>query len=150
MILPPRLNDSSPTNVLMNKLQVSLNDVGRAIIRSSKSDRKKVEEVLQESNIPSINQLVIKTICVETWKALNVRDANNVGLNPLGMLLDNRPNSATRAANLGCLQPPAKRLVETFLWWGYTCWNLSPSLRMSPTLAAARRAAAAMAATAPL
>ncbi len=71
----------------MAKLQVCMNDIGRAIVGSSRSDKRRVEDILIESGIPSLNQLVIRTICVEAWKSLNFKDAPDVGLTPLGNLL---------------------------------------------------------------
>ncbi len=90
--------------------------------------------------------------CIEAWKCLNVTDSPLVGLNPLGNLLYNRAASQppTRAAKSGCLLPPTKRKVQSFPWWAYTCWNKSPSLRSATTLSAAKRAATALAASAPL
>ncbi len=87
LILPPRLKESDPTNQLMAKLQVCINDIGRAIIGCKRSEKKRVEDILIESELPSINRLIIRTVCVEAWKALNFRDAPDVGLTPLGNLL---------------------------------------------------------------
>ena len=106
----------------------------------------------RESNLTSMNHFVIKTICVETWKAMNCCDAPNVGLNPLGsLLIKNRPTRFnTRAAKSGSLLPPAKRQISAFAWWAYTCWNLSSSLRSAPTLSAAKKAASELAVASPL
>ncbi len=153
LILPPRLKESDPTNQLMAKLQVCINDIGRAIIGCKRSEKKRVEDILIESELPSINRLIIRTVCVEAWKALNFRDTPDVGLTPLGNLLLSNcapPRSNTRAASSGCLPPPSKRPMESFPWWAYTCWNRSLPLRTAPTLAAAKRAANELAMSAPI
>ncbi len=47
-----------------------------------------MEDILDESSIPSINRLVIETIGVGRWKALKVRDAPDLPLtHPLGNLM---------------------------------------------------------------
>ncbi len=48
LVFPPRFCVKDPVCSLMADLQIAVNDVGRAMIGSSRSDRKKVEEVLSE------------------------------------------------------------------------------------------------------
>ncbi len=54
-VLPPRLDDQSPVNALMNKIQVALNDIGRSIVSFKRSEKRRIEEILSESTIPSLN-----------------------------------------------------------------------------------------------
>ncbi len=136
----------------MNQLQVNINNAARAILGVKNSDKIRVEELLEEASLPSLNRLVIYTIAMECWRALSLRDVPNGPLNPLGALLSRSRsrNSRTRAATSGCLPPPAKHLVHSFTWWSYTCWNSSPELRAAKTVSAAKRAADKLAAMAPL
>ncbi len=151
LVLPPRMNEQDPVNTLMAKLQIAVNDVGRGIIGSDRSERKNIEEVLCESELPSINKMVVETIATETWKALNTRDAPGLPLTPLGTLMcSGTLVGKTRAAASGCIPPPAKKQVDSFIWWGYHMWNASIDLRNSPTLARAKQAAKALAQSSPL
>ena len=165
-VLPPRMTEHDPQNVLMHKLQVSLNDVARSIIGCSRSDKIKVEELLQRSGMPSLNRMVVETIGAECWKALRMRDSPDLPLTPLGQLLDvssalppattsynNGTCSVsvrkTRAGASGSIPPPTKIQVEAFTWWAYRLWNSSMALRTAPTLTAARSAASSAAQAVP-
>ena len=157
-VLPPRLKNSDPTNTLMSQLQVGINNVARATIGSKKSDRLKIEDLLSITGFPSLNRMTIYTIAMECWRALTLRDVPGGPLNPLGTLLSPPPDdncdivrsSCTRAATSGCIPPPAKHLVESFTWYGYTCWNSSSALRSATSISAAKRAAHELAAASPL
>ena len=161
-VLPPRLSATAPISSIMAKLQVNVNNVARAMIGAKRSDKIHIEALLEEPGIPSINRLIVYTIAMECWRCLNLCDVPNGPLNPLGCLLSPPPTPAptdtgaesvfhrTRAVNSGCIPPPAKHQVDSFIWWGYTCWNLSPLLRMAPTVSAAKRAATELAATVPI
>ncbi len=145
LVFPPRLSADDPNPSLMSQLQVNINNVARATIGAKKSDKIHVEDLLAEAGFPSLNKLVVYTIAMECWRALNLRDVPNGPLNPLGSLLKNNEasvtNTRTRAAKTGCLPPPAKYQVDSFTWWGYTCWNSSPPLRAATTVTAAKKAA---------
>ncbi len=154
-VLPPRFSASDPSPTLMTQLQVRVNNVARATIGSSRGDKLKVADLLEEAGFPSINRLVIYTIAMECWRALNLRDVSDGPLNPLGSILSppstrSMCSGRTRAAASGCIPPPTKYQVDSFCWWAYTCWNLSPSLRAAATVSAAKRAANELAASAPL
>ena len=86
-------------------------------------------------------------------------------LNPLGTILSpagspvlasassassNNNSNRTRAAATGCLMPPAKRQVQSFVWRAYQVWNSNLDLRKSPTLATAKRASSNFAMVSPL
>ncbi len=153
LVLTPRFSDSDPTSTLMTQLQVNINNAARAITGVKNSDKIRIEDLLEEASLPSLNRLVIYTIAMESWRALSLRDVANGPLNPLGALLSRSQSHnppRTRAAISGCLPPPAKHLVHSFTWWGYTCWNSSPKLRAAKTVSAAKRAANELAAMAPL
>ncbi len=160
-VLQPRFTAESPTSTLMSQLQVNLNNVARSTIGAKKSEKLRVEDLLAEAGLPSLNRLVVYTIAMECWRALSLRDTPNGPLNPLGSLLKSDTNSTknsagnynymrTRAAATSCLPPPAKHQVDSFTWWGYTCWNSSPALRAAKTVSAAKKAATEIAMTAPI
>ncbi len=152
LVLHPRFKHSDATNTLMSQLQVGVNDVARAIIGCRRSQRLKVEDLLQEAGLTSVNRMTIYAIAMECWRALNLRVPNGP-LNPLGAILS--PNLVnvvvprTRAATSGCLPPPTKHQVCSFVWWAHVCWNMSPLLRSATTVSAAKRAAKELALSAP-
>ncbi len=152
---PPRFKPTDPSNVLMSQLQVGINNVARATIGSSRSDRLKEEDLLQEAGFPSVNRMTVYAIAMECWRALNLRDVPNGPLNPLGAILSPPTTSndvlpRTRSVASGCLPPPTKQQVCSFTWWAHTCWNMSLMLRSATTLSAAKRAAKELAASVPL
>ncbi len=83
-VFPPRFSAADPASTLMSQLQVSVNNVARATIGSSKCEKLRVENLLSDAGFPSINRLVIYTIAMECWRALNLRDGPDGPLNPLG------------------------------------------------------------------
>ncbi len=154
-LLPPRLKESDPHPTLMSQLQVNVNNVARSTIGCKKGDRLRIEDLLREAGLPSLNRMVVYAVAMECWRALSLRDVPDGPLNPLGELLSpplssSAPSRSTRAALSGCLPPPTKFQVDTFTWWAYTCWNASPALRIASTVTAAKRAANELAASAPL
>ena len=151
LMLKPRFKDSDPTSTVMAQLQVCVNNLARATIGITKSDRLKVEDLLSEAGFESVNRMVVYSIAMECWRALNLRDVVGGPLNPLGTMLSPTASSSsrTRAAVNGCLPPPTKYQTDTFAWWAYTCWNASPLLRAATTVSAAKRAAKLLAENAP-
>ncbi len=153
IVLKPRLKDSDPTPTIMSQLQVTVNNLARATIGARKSDRQKVEDLLKEAGFESLNRMIIYSIAMECWRALNLRDVPDGPLNPLGRILSlsssSNSSARTRAAANGFLPPPTKLQTDTFIWWAHTCWNASPLLRSAATLPAAKRAAKLLAEDAP-
>ncbi len=161
LALPPRFKPSDPANGLISQLQIGMNDVARATVGSFRSDRLKVEDLLQEAGFISVNRMTIYAIAMECWRALNLRDVPDGPLNPLGTILsrpnlshpnledESAPRTRTRSVASGCLPPPTKHQVSSFIWWAHTCWNLSPLLRSATTVSAAKRAAKELAEAAP-
>ncbi len=162
-VFPPRLKESDPLSSLMAQLQVNMNNVARSMIGCKKSDRLRIQDLLHEAGLSSLNRMVVYTVAMECWRALSLRDVPDGPLNPLGSLLsppssnlnsNSNSNSnqfaRTRAALSGCIPPPTKYQVDSFTWWAYTCWNSSPALRRATNVSAAKKAANELAASAPL
>ncbi len=157
-VFPPRLKSSDPTPTLMAQLQVGLNNVARAIL-GSKCEKIRVEDLVEEAGLFSLNRVLIYSIAMECWRALSLTDVPHGPLNPLGKILSPtqisspssspRPAPRTRAAATGCLPPPAKHQVPSFIWSAYSCWNASPALRAASNMSAAKRAAIELANLAP-
>ncbi len=121
LILKPRLNDSDATSTIMAQFQVRIYDLARATIGTKKSDRLRVEDLLSEAGLESLNRMIIYSIVMECWCALSPRDMPNGPLNPLGSILSTPINSSmatssrTRSANKCCF-PPTKFRMDMFTW----------------------------------
>ncbi len=154
-VLKPRLLSTDPVNRDMAAIQVAINDCSRAIIGSNRCERQPVQELLDRTGLPSLNRLVVQNIAVEAWKGINyVNDSSDGSKIPIGEILcppkQGNRNRITRATSSNCIPPPTKYKTDTFAWYAYTIWNLSPTLRSAPTLSAARKAAKELAMTAPI
>ncbi len=151
-VLKPRLNDTDPQNVTLRKIQTAINDCARSILGSRRSERKPVEELLQESGLPSLNRLIVENVALETWKGMNYTGTDGSKI-PIGDILCPPTHAAkrvTRSTVSNCIPPPTKYRTDTFAWSAYLVWNSSPLLRSAPTLPHARKAAKELASTRPL
>ncbi len=149
-VLKPRLEASDPVEKDLAEIQTAINDCARSIIGSHRNDRMPIPTLLERAGIPSMNQLIVEQLAIETWKGMNYE---NDGIKiPIGQIL--RPHTAsqrlTRASSTNCIPPPTKFKSDTFAWFAYRIWNDSPPLRSAPTLSAARKIAKTIAQTAPI
>ena len=133
-------------------IQTAINDTARTILGARRADRIKVEDLLARSGLPAYNHLAIRSIVMETWKALNVCDGPDGSHNPLGCMLRNEGTRSkhTRRVESGKLPPPTKKPQETFICHAVRMWNGSTDLRDASTLSGARRVAHSMVRIAPL
>ncbi len=126
-----------------------------------------MQDLLEETNYPSLSRLVIKTIALGTWKAVRIRIGLGGSLGPVGELLCPWAEAAatttvatgrapatgavaagavpatgrqTRAEAAGLLQPPTRMAVRSFVWEARNIWNRIPDHRTASTSAAARLA----------
>ncbi len=151
MVLKPRLLETDPVQKDLAAIQTAVNDCARAIIGSRRSDKLPIPALLEKAGVPSVNHLIIEQLAVETWKGMNY-ESNGVRL-PIGQILCPPcipPSRQTRASSSNCIPPPTKFKSDTFAWFAYRLWNTSPTLRLAPTLTAARKAAKELAAAAPI
>ncbi len=108
-VLKPRLLDSDPVNKDMAAIQVAINDCGRAILGSSRSERRPVQELLEMTGLPSLNRLTIQNIAVETWKGMNYVNVSSDGNKiPIGEILcpPKQGSRTTRATTSNRIPPP--------------------------------------------
>ena len=151
VVLKPRLLETDPVQKDLAAIQTAVNDCARAIIGSRRSDKLPIPALLEKAGVPSVNHLIIEQLAVETWKGMNY-ESNGVRL-PIGQILCPPripPSRQTRASSSNCIPPPTKFKSDTFAWFAYRLWNTSPTLRLAPTLTAARKAAKELAAAAPI
>ena len=150
----PRFGDADAPKVTKESkaIQTAINDTARTILGARRTDRIRVEDLLARSGLPAYNHLVIRSIAMETWKALNICDGPNGSHNPIGCMLRNEGTRSkhTRRVESGKLPPPTKKPQETFICHAVRMWNAFADLRDASTLSGARRVASTMARMAPL
>ncbi len=105
-VAPIRLADAASRSAVIENIQVSIIDVARSVTGKKLEDHIPVHTLLEEAQIPSCNQMAVKALATETWKAAsNLTEENKAG-NPLGNLIFNSRNlsqRATRSANKGLI-----------------------------------------------
>ena len=156
ILVPPRLSEDDPCCQLLQSVQTTVNDIARQLMGVSRSDRIPVEQLLDATDMPSLNRAVIKTIQCEAWKCLRSCDGPGGGLNPLGMILSHSPvsssalNVVTRSAKAGALPPPLRIRADTFVWFATKLYNDNVPLRSAQSYVAAQRAAESLSRAAPI
>ena len=109
-VASPRFGDADAPKVTKESkaIQTAINDTARTILGARRTDRIRVEDLLARSGLPAYNHLVIRSIAMETWKALNICDGPNGSHNPIGCMLRNEGTRSkhTRRVESGKLPPP--------------------------------------------
>ncbi len=142
ILFSPRLSQTDPTCQLIQSLQTSVNDIARLRLGVSRADCVPVAQLLEDTKMPVINHIVIRTILCESWKCLRSSDGPSHGMNPLGALMSLPPSTRpTRSTSAGDLVLPLRVKANTFIWHAAKLYNEVPSLRSARSLAAARRIA---------
>ncbi len=151
VLFPPRLLQGDPSCQLLQDAQVLVNDMARSLVGVTRADQVPVRELLEETGLPSLNQVVVKTILLVAWKCLQSSDGPCGSQNPLGRILSAPQSSPspnillvqheTRSMRAGTLLPPLRIRVETFVWYAAKLYNELPELRNAKSLAAARKIA---------
>ena len=157
-VLKPRLSSSDPLQKDLVAIQVAINYSARAVTSSNRSNKLPIPALLNKAALPSLNQLIVEQIALETWKGMNyVSDGIK---SPIGEILcptgggGGRSSSSTarttRATATNCIPPPTRTKSETFAWRAYQIWNGSPLLRSANTLDNARKIAKDLAQSVPI
>ncbi len=143
--LTPRLHEDEPTVAAIHKLQVCINHAARTILGLSTADKIRTENLLVKTGLPSLNQLLVKGLAIECWRALN-------SATPLGTVISggHKTSRPTRMASSNMLPPPFKFPKASMAWHAVRLWNMNEALRNAPTLNCAKRVAAHIAASCPL
>ena len=144
-VAAPRLTDGEPAGEVLTGVQTGINDVARAILGVSLKDRIPVSSLLQRAQVPSYNQMVVKAVALETWKALRGP------YTPLtGLLTENKVVSRPTRQNIsGKLPRVSKFPMDTFICHAQSLWNNS-SLRDTLSLTAAKNAVKSLLESLPL
>ena len=109
------------------------------------------KDLLRRAGLPSLNELVVKAVAMEAWKANMSKDGGKAKRNPIGQLVfdgkqDSRP---TRSTDEGKVKVP-QRGMATLVVHAASVWNGSPQLRAAKTKFEAKHAAVEIAKKSPL
>ena len=125
-----------------------VNDMARTICGSRRANSRPVADLLEQSGLPSVNCLAIRSTAIGAWKAL--RPLCGADLNPVTSLFGLPVSSSTRAGDLGVWRPATKFPMKTFIDVATTIWNSNHDLRLAPLIGTAKRVASLMAEVCPL
>lgn len=145
----PRLAEDTPTVGGLRAVQVALNNVARSVTGCKRSDHIAVRDLNARAKFPLLNELVTRTVAMETWAAHN---SNEQGTrNPLGVSMFESSGylRTTRAESAGIVQNRTAG-SNTLVSCGLEVWNACRDLRGAPTKRAARKAAETFARSVPL
>jgi len=151
----PRLegDTSSPSQNTMS-IQVAMNDVARTLSGCVRRDHIKVQDLLTRASMPSYNEVSVRAIAMETWKAYHSLDGPDGSRNPLGKLIFSEgitsDSRTSRAATEGIIPLPLRSRAGTFVWNASTVWNSSKALREASTKTEAMKVAKNLARQAPI
>ena len=151
---PIRLHSGDPVPESVKAIQVAVNDVARTLTGSKRKDHIKVEDLLEQAQLPSYNRMVIRATALETWKAFHSSDGPQGDRNPLGLLIFGSrddtapPLKATRAAAAGKIRPSVFK--NSMVANGALIWNTSTDLRAASSYGQAVSVAKKLASKSPL
>ena len=87
------------------EIQTAINDCARSIISGKRNDRMPIPTLLERAGNPSMKQLIVEQLAIETWKGMNYEN-DSIKI-PIGQIL--RPHTArqrlTRASSTNCIPP---------------------------------------------
>jgi hypothetical protein len=141
---------ASPST-LNHQTQVAYNRVARSITGCRLRDRISTKDLLERAGIPSLNEMIVSSVAMETWNARHSYDGGNGAKNYVGAIIfdQDRALKSTRAAAAGMVEVPL-RGRDTFVSSGARTWNSSEALREGSTRSSAKLAAKNLAARSPL
>ena len=129
--VPLRLVEEDPIHAGVQQIQVVVNTAARCILGKKLSDKISITQLLSSTGLPSINRLAVRSVALETWRAM----VSETSSTPLADLLCCRrmDTRATRARDSGLLPPPCVP-KNTLVWSAYRTWNYCSDLRSAKTL----------------
>jgi hypothetical protein len=153
----PRLPAATATgevaspSTLYHQIQVAYNRVARSITGCRLWDRISTKDLLERAGIPSLNEMIVSSVAMETWNARRSNDGGNGAKNYVGAIIfdQNRALKSTRAAAASMVEV-LLRGWDTFVSNGARIWSSSKALREALTKSSARLAAKNLAARLPL
>ncbi|QQP39087.1 Uncharacterized protein FKW44_019856, partial [Caligus rogercresseyi] len=136
VVTTPRFDKNKEPDAAHRAVQVAINDVARSIAGCRRRDHIRIEDLLSIAKIPSLNEITVMAVAVETWKCFHSNDGGCGARNPIGDLVFPTPKRPTRSTtSVAC---PLRGGTDTFASHAVSVWNNFESLRSARTLAAAR------------
>ena len=154
--ISPRLpGEASSSSGTYQDIQVALNDVARTLTGHKRTDKVPIRTLLCSAGLPSLNEVVIRALATETWKAHHSNDGPDSTRNPLGKAIFesqelSATSMATRARTQGQVPLPLSFAAPTMVYSAAKLWNESEDLRSARTLSAAKNIAKQLAKAAPI
>jgi hypothetical protein len=160
-VVAPRLgNGEDPPSAAYKSVQVAINDVARSITGTKRTDHVKIPSLLYSAGLPSVNELAVRAVAMESWKANHSSDGKNGERNPIGKFIfpanpTSDPTSSinssrtTRSRTAGIIHNPLRQ-ANTFAVHAANVWNASLALREAPTRHATSAVAKLLAKSAPI
>jgi hypothetical protein len=138
-------------SALYHHLQVAYNRVVGSITGIRLRDRVSVPDLLEKARIPSVNEMVVSVVAMETWNCKHSSDGGNGAKNFVGAFIfdQGRAVKPIRLAVAGMAVVPL-RGRDTFVANGAKMWSSSEALRAASTKTLARLAAKNLAKKPPL
>ena len=123
----------------MRTAQIAQNKMLRLLDGSTLKDHRKIEDMLEKADLPSVNQLAATIKLTETWKTLNVKNY------PIHLLLSGEVNTEreVRQGTRRQFDESAKFKVSksSFIYDAAKLWNQAPhSIKECKTLRSAKSA----------
>jgi hypothetical protein len=157
-VVAPRLgNGEALPSAAYKSVQVAINDVARSITGRKRTDHVKIPSLLYWAGLPSVNELAVRAVAMESWKANHSSDGKNGGRNPIGKFIfpatpityNIDTSRTTRSRTAGIIHIPLRE-ANTFAIHAANVWNSSLELREAPTRHAASAVAKLLAKSAPI
>jgi hypothetical protein len=121
-------------------IQVAINYTARSLIGSKREDHIKVGTLLERAKLPSLNQIAVKAMALDSWKAFQSYDSPVLDMNaPRARSLISRltfnSSSAERTSRARTDGQVDIQLSgeNTFIRFASTLWNASRALRSACT-----------------
>ena len=149
------MGDTTSPSANSMAIQVAMNNIARSVSGCARRDHVKIEDLLARANISSYNEVTVRAVAMETWKAFQSSDGPGGSKNPLGKLIFPERNLSdasrtSRAATAGIIPLPLHSKASTFIWNASTVWNHSRPLREAKTKSEAMKVAKCLARNAPV
>mgnify|MGYP003841608465 FL=1 len=121
-----RVSEDEPTSSSMRSLQVETNKGLRVVVGCTLADRRPVQDLVAEVNVPTVNQLAVEATLMDVWRQINFHLPAAEYFVPLeNYVIDGRVTRRTGKgllASIPCDESGAARFFQQ----GAMLWNLAP------------------------
>ena len=118
----PKVNPMESKISAMEEIQVKLNTVMRIITGQRREDRVPITKLLEKTNLPSVNRIVVESILKEMWMFLYLRGETYV--RDALLFKSNKSKITTRSKTDNSLELGFP--MNSFIYHGPKLWNIFP------------------------